>query len=126
MSSLDVAIASFWQLARHWQLGEAAKLEIPCEAGSLNVQLNAKISHPCLIHFHHPSAPTCKRKSPSLYCPQEHRCHAAKTNDGEAKSTHNLSAEDIAPSKKAEKPKEAFLEQYSSDISPMINPEKPF
>ena len=47
----------------------------------------------------------------------------------EAKSTLNLSTEDIAPSKEAEKPKESFLEhenpQYTSDISPMINTEKP-
>ena len=100
MSSLDVAIASFWQLARHWQLGEAAKLEMPCEAGSLNIQLNAKIRHPGLLQFHHPAAPPCKKKSPSQFRWQERRRHAAKTNVEEAKSTRNLSTEDIAPSKK--------------------------
>ena len=62
MADLDVAVAS---KVKHWQQGEAAKLEMPCESGSLNIQLNAKIRHPGLLHFHHPSAPPCKRKSPS-------------------------------------------------------------
>ena len=109
MSNLDVALASFWQLARHWQQGDAAKIEMSCEAGSLNTQLNAKLGHPDL------------RK--------EGRRHAAKTNIQGAKSTQNLSAEDFAPSKEAENPKKSFLEhenpQYSSDISPMRNTEKP-
>ena len=52
---------------------------------------------------------------------------AAKTNVEYAKSTQNFIAEDIASSKKAEKPKESCLEyenpQYSSDISPIINTE---
>ena len=73
-----------------------------CEAGSLNIQLNAKLRHPDLPHFHHPSAPPCKRKSPSQFCLQERRRHAAKTNVEKAKSTQNLSA---APSKEDEKPK---------------------
>ena len=60
MYSPDVALASFWQLTRHWQQGEIAKLEMSCEAGSLNIQLNAKIGHPDLLHFHHPSVPPCK------------------------------------------------------------------
>ena len=42
LSSLDVALASFWQLARNWQKGEVALLEISCEAGSLNIQLNVQ------------------------------------------------------------------------------------
>ena len=123
MSVLDVALASFWQLARHWQYGEAAKLEMSSDAGSLSIQLNAKLRHPDILHFHPPSAPPCKRKSPSQLRRQEHRRHEAKTND------ENLSAEDIAPSKEAENPKESFLEhenpQYSSDISPILNTEKP-
>ena len=49
MSKLDMALASFWQLARHWQQGEAAKLEMSCEAGSLNIQLNPKLGHPLHI-----------------------------------------------------------------------------
>ena len=41
MSNLDVALASFWQLARHWKQGEAAVLDMSCEAGSLNIQHSA-------------------------------------------------------------------------------------
>ena len=46
MCNLDVALASFWHLARHWQQGEAAKLEMSCEAGSLNIQVKHKPVHP--------------------------------------------------------------------------------
>ena len=130
MSNLDVALASFWQLARHWKHGEAAALDMSCEAGSLNIQQNAKLGHPDLLHFHNTSAHPCKTKFPSQLCQQERRRHAAKTNVEEAKLTQNFNADDIAPSKEAEKPKESFLEhentQYSSDISSMINTEKPF
>ena len=77
MSNLDVAIASFWQLARHWQHGEAVKLEMFSEAGSLNIQLNAKLGHPDHLHFHHLSAPPSKRKSPSQLRRQERRLHTA-------------------------------------------------
>ena len=77
-----------------------------CEAGSLNIELNVKLRHPDLLLFHHPFAPPCKRKSPSQLRRQERQSHAAKTNVEEAKSTQNLSADDIAPSKEAEKPKE--------------------
>ena len=129
MSYLDAALGSFWQLTRHCQQDENEKLEMSCESGSLNIQLNAKLGHPDLLPFHHASAPPCKWKSSSQLRRQERRRHAAKTNVEEAKSTQNLSAEDIAPSKEAEKPKESFLEhenpQYSSYISPMINTEKP-
>ena len=75
MSNLDVALESFWQLARHWEHGETAKLE----AGSLDIQLYLKLRHPDLLHFQHPFAPPCKRKSPSQLRRQERRCHAAKT-----------------------------------------------
>ena len=36
MSNLDVAVSSFWQLARHWKSGDKAKLELACEGGSLH------------------------------------------------------------------------------------------
>ena len=129
MSHLDVALASFWQIARLWQQGEAAKIEMSCEAWSLNIQLNAKFGHSDLLHFLNHSAPPCKRKSPSQLRRQERRRHAAKINVEEAKCTQNLSAEEVAPSKEGEKPKASLLEhenlQYSSDISPMIHTEKP-
>jgi hypothetical protein len=41
MSNLDVAVGSFWQLARHWKNGDKAKLELSCEDGSLQMQLSA-------------------------------------------------------------------------------------
>ena len=46
MCNLDVALASFWHLATPWPQGEAAKLEMSCEAGSLYIQLNPKPGHP--------------------------------------------------------------------------------
>ena len=110
MYSPDVALASFWQLTRHLQQGQAAKLEMSCEAGSLNIQLNAKLGQPDLLHFHHPSACPCKRKSSSQLRWQKRRHHAAKMYIEEAKSTQNVCAEYIATSNKAEKPKESFLE----------------
>ena len=60
MPSLDVALASFWQLARHWPQGEAAKLKMSCEAESLNIQLNANLRHSDLLHFHYPYSPPLK------------------------------------------------------------------
>ena len=100
-----------------------------CEAGSLNIQLNAKLhakpGHPDLLHFYHPSALPCKIKSPSQLGRQGRRRHAAKEKVEEANFKQNFSAEDIAPSKEADKPKESFLvkenPQYSSDISLMIS-----
>ena len=97
MFNLYMALASFWQLARHWKQGEAAALDMSCEAGSLNIQQNAKLGHPDLLHFHHPSAPPCKGKSPSQLRQQERRRPAAKTNVEEAKLTQNFNADDIAP-----------------------------
>ena len=87
MSNLDVALASFWQLTRHCQQNETAKLKMSCKAGSLNIQVNAKLGHPNLLHFHQPAVPACKRKSPSQLPRQESRRHAATTNDEEAKYT---------------------------------------
>ena len=65
-----------------------------CEDGSPNIQRNAKLRHPDLLHSHHHSAPPCKRKSPLQLRRQEHSLHATKTNVEEAKSTQSLSAEE--------------------------------
>ena len=46
MSNLDVALASFWQIAIHWKQGDTAKLELLCEARSLQMQLTAKLGYP--------------------------------------------------------------------------------
>ena len=40
MSNLDVALASFWQLARHWQQGEDTKLQMSCEAGTPDILIS--------------------------------------------------------------------------------------
>ena len=93
MSNLDGALASFWQLARHWQH-----------------TAECQVQQPDLLHFHHPFAPPCKRKSSSQLRWQKRRRHVANTYIEEAKSTQNLCAEDIAPSNEADKPKESFLE----------------
>ena len=55
MTNLDVAFASFWQLARHWNQGDKAKLELSCEDGSLQMQLSVVLGHPKKLHFPHPS-----------------------------------------------------------------------
>ena len=63
MSNLDVALASFWQLARHWKQGDNAKLELSCQAGSLELQLSAKLGHPDHLHFPNPPPhPLLKKK----------------------------------------------------------------
>ena len=58
MSNLSVAVASFWQLARHWNKGEKAKLELVCEDGSLHMQLSASLGHPDEPHFPQPPPST--------------------------------------------------------------------
>ena len=81
MSNLDVALAGFWQIARHWKNGDKAKIELSCEAGSLYMQLSAMLGHPDQPHFPHPPShpppppPTssCKRKSPSQLRRQDRR-----------------------------------------------------
>ena len=81
VSNLDVAVSSFWQLARHWNQGHKAKLELSCENGSLHMQLSAVLGHPDQPHFPHPppqhhppsSPPPKKKKSPSQLRRQERR-----------------------------------------------------
>ena len=77
MSNLDVAVSSFWQLARHWKSGQKAKLELTCEDGSLNLQLSAVLGHPDHVSFPTPSFPppqfSFKRKSPSQLGRKERR-----------------------------------------------------
>ena len=46
MSNQDVALSSFYQLARHWKQGETFKLYLSCEAGSLQLQISANLDHP--------------------------------------------------------------------------------
>ena len=75
MSNLDVAVASFWQLARHWKKGDQAKLELSCEGESLHIKLSAVLGHPDHPHFPDPTnvSPTHKKKSPSQLRRHERR-----------------------------------------------------
>ena len=71
MSNQDVALSSFWQLARHWKSGEKAKLELSCEDGILHMQLSAVLGHPDHPHFshsppHHPPPHQPPNPPPSL------------------------------------------------------------
>ena len=95
MLNLDVAVASFWQLARHWKQGEKAKLELSCGDGSLHMQLSAVLGHPDQPHFPHSSPPQPpsppfsapkKKKSPSQLRRQERRRQEALTKAKEAAS----------------------------------------
>ena len=87
MINLEVALGSFWQLARHWRQGESAKLELVCEDGNLQIQLSAKLGHPDHIHFPDicpiPS-PNIKKKSPSQLRRQERRRKEAEMKADEA------------------------------------------
>ena len=67
----------FQVLAAGNALATGWSLEMSCEAGSLNIQLIAKLGHPDLLSFHHHYAPPCKRKSPSQLRQQDRRRHAA-------------------------------------------------
>ena len=46
MCNLDVALAGFWQIFRHREQGDTAMLELSCKAGSLLMELTAKLGHP--------------------------------------------------------------------------------
>ena len=84
MLNLEIALESFWQLARHWKMGDTAKLELSCEGGNLQMNFSAKLGHPDLQHFTQeklsPSTsppPSCKRKTPSQLRRQDRRRRAA-------------------------------------------------
>ena len=55
MSNLDVALAGFWQIARHWKNGDKAKIDLSCEARSLHMQMLAMLGNPDQPHFPHPA-----------------------------------------------------------------------
>ena len=119
MLNVNLAVSSFWQLARHWKCGEKAKLQLACEGGNLPLQLSASLCHPDHVYFPTPSSPpfppSCKRKSPSQLRRQERRQEEAlsKVQKGdslkEAKSKHS---------------KEEVVEIVSED-SKKISAEKP-
>ena len=76
MLNIDVALNSFWQFARHWKNCDTSKLELSCEAGSLQMTMSSKLGHPDKLHFPPPppSPPPdhlLKNKSPSMIRRQE-------------------------------------------------------
>ena len=106
MSNLDVAVSSFWQLARHWKQGDKAKLELSCEGGSLQMQLSAVLGHPDRPHFPHPPPPPphhapspplapVKKKSPSQLRRQERRKCEAEAKADKAASVEELIPKDV-------------------------------
>ena len=78
MINVQVAFSSLWQLARHWKHGDTAKLELSCEAGSLHMQMTAKLDHADSLHF--PQSFTPKKKYPSQLRGQERRKQEALSN----------------------------------------------
>ena len=102
MMNHEVAVNSFWQLARHWNQGAKAKLELSCEDGNLHMQLSAVLGHPDQPHFPHPPPhhhpppsfpPQKKRKSPSQLRRQERRKQEALARAEEVESVRSLTAE---------------------------------
>ena len=104
MSNVDVAVTSFWQLARHWKQGEKAKLELSYEDGNLHMHLSAVLGHPYQPHFPHPPPPdhapspplaTVKKKSPSQLRRQERRKCEANVKDDKAGSEERSISKDV-------------------------------
>ena len=115
MSNLDVAVATFWQLARHWKNGDKAKLELSCEGESLHKQLSAVLGHPEQQHFPDPP-PTnlsSKRKSSSQLHRQARRQQEAfsRANQAPTKESEQDVFENVTVTEEAEKPK------ASSDVN---------
>ena len=56
MLNIDLAVASFWQLARHWKSEQTAKLELACEGGNLYLKQSCKAwsFSPSPFHFNLP------------------------------------------------------------------------
>ena len=106
MINLEVALGSFWQLARHWKMGDTAKLELACEGGNLHMQLSAKLGHPDLQHFKQPpqspSLPSCstpssgKMKTPSQLRRQDRRRREALDKAAADKAAADKAAADKA------------------------------
>ena len=128
MSNLDVAVTSFWQLARHWKQGDKAKLELSCEDGNLPMQLSAVLGHPDKPHFPHPPPPDhapspplaiVKKKSPSQLRPQERRKFEANAKADKACSEERIISKDVEkrPSIVVSTVKEANTEDSAVKLS---------
>ena len=132
MTNLDVAVGSFWQLARHWNQGGNAKLELSCEDGNLHMQLSAVLGHPDQPHFSHPRPPHHtspppafpphrKRKSPSQLRRQERRKREALAKAEKAASQEE-SAIDLIESVPSENVEEVEAEDPTEKV--VVNADK--
>ena len=125
MSNLDVAVASFWQLARHWKKGDKAKLELSCEGENLHIQLSAVLGHPDQPHFPYPpsSYPPSqfKKKSPSQLRRQERRRQEALEKASATKvAEKDMSDKAVKSASVADQAKEKSFEE-EDDIHPTSN-----
>ena len=129
MSNLDVTLAGFWQLARHWKQGHRAKLELACENGNLQMNLSGNLGHPDHLHFPKPPPPPnpCPnfppreiRKSPSYMRRQERRRQKAKeaspsANNSATNSDKEIIVESSNNQKSAEEPTKVFTEKLTEE-----------
>ena len=131
MTNLDMAVKSFWQLARHWNQGAKDKLEVSCDDGNLHMYLSTVLGHPDQPHFPHPPPhhqplhsfpPEKKRKSPSQLRRQERRKQEALGRAEEAASqeeyerylTESVPTENLVKVE-AENPTENTVENVDKD-----------
>ena len=133
MSNLDVAVATFWQLARHWKNGDKAKLELSCEGESLHLQMSARLGPPDQPHFPPPPPPpppafipSTKKKSPSQMRRQERRrqhallqANLATTQVSEQDAPKNATVAEEAENPKASAEKQ-LDSSHSKDISEKV------
>ena len=114
MTNLELALGSFWQLARHWKMGDTAKLELTCEGENLQMNFSAKLGNPDLQHFQHEMPPpsstspsvtspslSCKRKTPSQLRRQDRRRCAALDKAAVKAATDRTAADKAASHKVA-------------------------
>ena len=130
MSNIDIAVSSFWQLAKHWKSGQKAKLELACEDGSLHLQLSTILGHPDHASFL-PSQSSCKRKYPSQLRRTERRQEqglhtagkAASDEKGSSKHSEKETTEEVfipedtievPAADKTTKPAEKSAKEYAS------------
>ena len=139
MSNLDVAVATFWQLARHWKNGDKAKLELSCEGESLHLQMSARLGHPDQPHFPPPSPPppppssfipSSKKKTPSQIRRQERRRQqvllkstlaTTQVSEEDAPGDVTVAGEAENPNASAEKPTDNSSSKDISQNFPTFN-----
>ena len=110
MSNLDAAVATFWQLARHWKNSDKAKLELSCEGENLDIQLSPRLGPPEQQHFPDPQPiiPSVKKKSSSQLRRQEQRWKESlsKSNMATNKESEQDASNNITVVEEAGKSKE--------------------